>query len=553
MLRSVIAAAVASSLLAPVAASAQEGFDPAIDIYPMVFPVAGDNHYSDTWGAPRGGDRTHEGTDIMADKMTPVVAVAAGTVGWMHDSIGSKCCAMSLRHDDGWESWYIHLNNDTPGTDDGLGWGFAPGIEGGVHVAAGQLIGYVGDSGNAESSGSHLHIELHMPGGLKINPYPHLVAALSSGSGLDLGSEGPCPEGATCDSVALMDGGARFRLMKDITWKSEQSSFYYGDPGDYPLMGDWDCDGIKTPAMYRTGNGFMYLRNSNTEGVADTAYFYGDASDIPLAGDFNGDGCDTLSIYRPTEGKVYIKNDLGSGFADYEFEFGNPGDKPFVGDFDGDGIATVGLHRETTGYVYFRNSNDTGIADFEFFYGDPGDKLIAGDWDGDGDDTVAVYRPATGMLYAKLDNTAGNADHTVPVGDGWVAALVAPGNHGEAAPPAETEPPPDAVTETWPPEVEAWRSLVTEHFPPELVEEALAIIWCESGGVPNDTNPDSGAAGLFQLIPPTWDWLAAEIGLGDYASGAPLDPAANTEAAAWLVQYSLGAGQSAWEHWACRP
>jgi putative cell wall-binding protein len=99
----------------------------------------------------------------------------------MHDEQGGNCCAMALRHDDGWESWYIHLNNDTPGTDDGQGWGFAPGIESGVHVAEGQLIGWVGDSGNAEWAGSHLHFELHDTTGTPVNPYPHLVAAETIG------------------------------------------------------------------------------------------------------------------------------------------------------------------------------------------------------------------------------------------------------------------------------------------------------------------------------------------------------------------------------------
>ncbi len=149
----------------------------ATDSYEMYFPVVGDHRYSDTWGAPRSGGRTHEGTDILADKMVPVVAVADGTVGWMHDEQGGNCCAMALNHDDGWASWYIHLNNDTPGTDDGLGWGFAEGIGPGAHVVAGQLIGWVGDSGNAESTHSHLHFELHQPGGAKTNPYPHLLDA----------------------------------------------------------------------------------------------------------------------------------------------------------------------------------------------------------------------------------------------------------------------------------------------------------------------------------------------------------------------------------------
>ncbi len=172
-LRVGVAALAAASALAAMPAAPAEAA-----VYSMIFPVVGDNSYSDTFGAPRGGGRTHQGVDIMADKMVPVVAVADGTVGWMHDEQGGKCCAMALRHDDGWESWYIHLNNDTPGTDDGQGWGFAPGITSGVHVRAGQLIGYVGDSGNAENTGSHVHFELHDPGGGVVNPTPAADAAL---------------------------------------------------------------------------------------------------------------------------------------------------------------------------------------------------------------------------------------------------------------------------------------------------------------------------------------------------------------------------------------
>jgi hypothetical protein len=102
----------------------------------------------------------------------PVLAAADGVVGW----IGSTCCYMSIVHGEGWETWYIHLNNDTPGTDDGLGWGFAAGIAPGVTVVKGQLIGWVGDSGNAESVGPHLHFEIRKDGA-PIDPYPYLLAA----------------------------------------------------------------------------------------------------------------------------------------------------------------------------------------------------------------------------------------------------------------------------------------------------------------------------------------------------------------------------------------
>lgn len=155
------------SLPMGVSASAAE-FDPA----QIVFPVIGSVSYTDTFDAPRSGGRTHNATDIMADKMQPVVAVADGRVRW----IGSECCMLSIDHGGGWETWYIHLNNDTPGTDDGLAWGLAEGVVPGATVTKGQLIGWVGDSGNAEWVGSHLHFEIHKDG-TPINPYPYLLSA----------------------------------------------------------------------------------------------------------------------------------------------------------------------------------------------------------------------------------------------------------------------------------------------------------------------------------------------------------------------------------------
>ena len=111
-----------------------------------------------------------------------------------------------------------------------------------------------------------------------------------------------------------------------------------------------------------------------------------------------------------------------------------------------------------------------------------------------------------------------------------------------------------AGSSTFPEAVEQWRGLVAAHFAPARVDEALAIIECESRGDPNATNPTSGAAGLFQFIPSTWDWVAGETGLDSYASGAPYDPTANTIAAAWLVQRSIDTDYSKgpWGHWTCR-
>jgi peptidoglycan hydrolase-like protein with peptidoglycan-binding domain len=175
-----VATAVAMALTVPQAlanheSSPKSGPDHARgeDVaYPLVFPVQGANTFGDHFWSPRGSG-IHHAVDIMANKMTPIVAVASGTVQW----VGSRCCTLRIKHDDGWSSSYIHLNNDSPGTDDGQGWGIAPGITKGTHVNAGQLVAYVGDSGNAEGTSPHLHFELIDPHGVYVDPYLALRAA----------------------------------------------------------------------------------------------------------------------------------------------------------------------------------------------------------------------------------------------------------------------------------------------------------------------------------------------------------------------------------------
>ncbi len=134
--------------------------------------------FSNTWGARRSGGRGHKGTDLMADKGTEVYAFADGTINKIGDS-RRPGRYLIIEHAGGWDTYYIHLNNDNPGTDDGAApWDLtvAPGLEVGSQVSAGQLIGWVGDSGNAEGSGSHTHFEL-LHNGRNLNPYHALVEA----------------------------------------------------------------------------------------------------------------------------------------------------------------------------------------------------------------------------------------------------------------------------------------------------------------------------------------------------------------------------------------
>lgn len=152
---------------------------PSVSKLVLVFPQDPElTHFDDTWGHGRSGGRRHKGSDLMAPKLSPVYAVADGVVSIMRKS-GLSGYWIGIEHAGGVESWYMHLNNDEPGTDNGrasIDQVYAPGVELGAFVSAGQLIGYVGDSGNAERSGSHTHFELRVDG-VAVDPYPLLVSA----------------------------------------------------------------------------------------------------------------------------------------------------------------------------------------------------------------------------------------------------------------------------------------------------------------------------------------------------------------------------------------
>lgn len=143
-------------------------------VYRIQWPVLGRGAVGSVFGAERdGGTRLHAGVDIMAPKMSPIVAVRDGTVSSVHAASGD-CCWITIKHDDGWSSWYLHLNNDVDGSDNGHGVGIRPGLAEGMRVTAGEVIGWVGDSGNAEPGPAHLHFELHTPWGGAIDPLASL-------------------------------------------------------------------------------------------------------------------------------------------------------------------------------------------------------------------------------------------------------------------------------------------------------------------------------------------------------------------------------------------
>jgi peptidoglycan LD-endopeptidase LytH len=124
----------------------------------FVCPVQGEHSFVDSWGWPRSGGRSHEGVDMLAPTGTPTVAPVSGSVEHRESGLGGL-------------SWYVHGDDGDVyyGThlsayeNVGAGW-----------VAAGTVIGYVGDSGNAAGT-PHLHFEYHPGGGGPANPYPKVA------------------------------------------------------------------------------------------------------------------------------------------------------------------------------------------------------------------------------------------------------------------------------------------------------------------------------------------------------------------------------------------
>lgn len=123
-----------------------------------VCPVQGPVSFTNDWGAPRSGGRGHEGTDMLAPRGTPIVANVAGTFSRNQSPKGGY--SYFLKGNDGNTYFGAHME----------GYSGAGGA-----VAAGTVIGYVGNSGNASGGPTHLHFEIKPGGGSQVNPYPTLV------------------------------------------------------------------------------------------------------------------------------------------------------------------------------------------------------------------------------------------------------------------------------------------------------------------------------------------------------------------------------------------
>jgi murein DD-endopeptidase MepM/ murein hydrolase activator NlpD len=131
------------------------------------FPVAGLAYFRDDFGEPRTTPtpHPHQGNDIFTAFDTPVRSPADGVLTYQNELVGGLSAYVT--EPDG--TWYYlcHLKR------------FSPDLAGGAHVQVGQIVGFAGDTGDAQGGPPHVHFEIHPHGGAAVDPYPQLTQWLS--------------------------------------------------------------------------------------------------------------------------------------------------------------------------------------------------------------------------------------------------------------------------------------------------------------------------------------------------------------------------------------
>lgn len=146
----------------------------------LIFPVVGASHYTNDYGAPRP-QGSHQGNDIIGPWRSPVVAVESGRVT-IYTGSSRAGCMLWLDGDSGTRYAYIHLNNDLTNRNDNEGGcvqgiAYAPTLQDGQRVKQGELLGFNGDSGDANGGVNHVHFEIQPKRGQSVSPYKWLRKA----------------------------------------------------------------------------------------------------------------------------------------------------------------------------------------------------------------------------------------------------------------------------------------------------------------------------------------------------------------------------------------
>ena len=306
------------------------------------FPTEGAVSFSDDFGDPRSGGRSHEGNDLMGQKMQKLLAAVDGRVTYTRvDAGGLSGNMLTIVDEEGWSYRYIHVNNDTPGTDDGanpIDAIFAPGIVSGVRVKAGQHVAFLGDSGNAEGTSPHLHFEIRRPDGSALNPWTSLRLAQGLPAGTRC-SYGTNPKGSPSGKSAA----GYWVLGADGGVFSFGAAKFHGSTGaiklNKPIVG---------MAATPTGEGYWLVASDGGIFAFGDAAFFGSLPGIGISGTVV-----SMASTKSGEGYWLLADDGGV------FSFGDAG---FKGSLPGIGLCKwptgVKLVRTLSGNGYWVQGND---------------------------------------------------------------------------------------------------------------------------------------------------------------------------------------------------
>lgn len=348
----------------------------------LIFPVLGEVSYTNDFEAARGNGQ-HNATDLIAAKGAPVVAAVSGKIIDVQYPEPYWGYSITIESNSGWQYRYIHMNNDTPGTDDGNGGpqnAYAVGMKIGDRVNKGQLIGWNGDSGNAEETVSHIHFERYKPDGTVVNPY----YALRNATVL----EEPRPAPRQSDEI-LPNLQGQEGVNVDV-------GNFAGDDNLEVVTG-LQAGSTPTVSVYNRLNKRMYTFDayrSNFTGGVDVA-----------TGDVDGDGYDEIITGTGGGGGPLIKVFEANGtfvknIWPFPFEM-NTGIFVSSGDIDNDGVDEIIVGSGPGFSPQVRAFELNGRLITSFISGNPnflgGIDVAAGDFAGDeAEEIVTSYRTGGG-------------------------------------------------------------------------------------------------------------------------------------------------------------
>jgi hypothetical protein len=346
------------------------------------------SYYAIDWNSPN-------------DLGKPVLATAPGVVTTARSITGSYGRYVVIDHGNGYSSLYGHLNQIVAVV--------------GQYVDQGDLIGYLGSTGN--STGPHLHFEERLNGAY-FPPYFHrasfrINSSLTSANCIDRPAVGDWNGDGTTDLGLFRTTTGNDEFYQRAA-NGTYTSLRWGSSGDEAVVGDFDGDHISQVGVRREQAGTWLLRSAS--GAVATVTGVGTTSDQPLAGDWDGNGRAGLGVFRPSTSDFYLRSDTNTYTV---IHYGTHGDRAVVGDWNGDHKTDIGVFRPSNATWYLRIPTGSTYVTRTFHWGLGTDIPITGDWDGNGTTEVGVWRPETSRFYLRSTITP----------TGFTAPSYAFGNH----------------------------------------------------------------------------------------------------------------------------